>query len=71
VEALSAGVTRAHILNGTLPHSLLLEIFTDQGVGPMILSDNGNDVPQDFTEYPTGNLASKLLGNHLQEEEQR
>lgn len=36
VTALKAGVRRAHILNGTIPHALLLEIFTDMGVGTMI-----------------------------------
>ncbi len=36
VTALKAGVSRSHILNGTIPHALLLEIFTDRGVGTMI-----------------------------------
>ena len=31
--ALSSGVENAHILDGRLPHSLLLELFTDQGIG--------------------------------------
>lgn len=62
VESLTAGVSRAHILNGTLPHSLLLEMFTDQGVGTMILQDSDEALPEDFTEYPEGNLASKLHG---------
>ncbi|MDI6799386.1 MAG: acetylglutamate kinase [Actinomycetota bacterium] len=35
-KALDDGVNRAHILNGTTPHSLLLEIFTDEGIGTMI-----------------------------------
>ena len=61
-QALGAGVSRAHILNGTLPHSLLLELFTDEGVGTMILADRQDEVPEDFTEYPVGNLASKLHG---------
>jgi acetylglutamate kinase len=30
------GVSRAHILNGTVPHALLLEVYTDEGVGTMI-----------------------------------
>jgi acetylglutamate kinase len=34
--ALDGGVRRAHILNGTTPHALLLEIFTDAGIGTMI-----------------------------------
>jgi len=39
MEAVSSGVIRTHILNGLVPHPLLLEIFTDQGVGTMILKD--------------------------------
>jgi acetylglutamate kinase len=35
-RALRGGVPRAHILNGTVPHALLLEVYTDQGVGTMI-----------------------------------
>ena len=61
-QALSAGVSCAHILNGTLPHSMLLELFTNEGVGTMILPDKEDDIPEDFTEYPMGNLASKLHG---------
>lgn len=36
VRAIEEGVQRAHILNGTVPHALLLEIFTNEGVGTMI-----------------------------------
>jgi acetylglutamate kinase len=36
VHALRGGVRRAHILNGTVPHALLLEVYTDEGVGTMI-----------------------------------
>ena len=36
LRALGAGVGRAHIIDGTLPHSLLLEIFTEEGVGTLI-----------------------------------
>lgn len=35
VEALDAGVQDVRILNGTFPHALLLEIFTDAGIGTM------------------------------------
>ncbi len=35
-RAVEAGVKRAHILNGTVPHALLLEIFTNEGIGTMI-----------------------------------
>ena len=37
--ALSGGVNRAHIIDGRLPHALLLEIFSKQGVGTMIELD--------------------------------
>lgn len=36
IASLEAGVHRTHILNGTIDHALLLEIFTDEGVGTMI-----------------------------------
>jgi acetylglutamate kinase len=37
VNAVRAGVGRAHILDGRIPHSLLLELFTDSGVGTMVV----------------------------------
>lgn len=36
LTALEHGVTRTHIIDGRLPHSLLLEIFTDHGIGTMV-----------------------------------
>ncbi len=36
LRALDAGVQRTHIISGRFPHSLLLEIFSDQGVGTLI-----------------------------------
>jgi acetylglutamate kinase len=36
MRALENNVHRAHILNGTIKHALLLEIFTDEGIGTMI-----------------------------------
>ena len=38
-SALDAGVEQVHILNGTYPHSILLEIFTDAGIGTMFTQD--------------------------------
>jgi len=38
VRSLAQGVKAAHIIDGRLPHSLLLEIFTDNGIGSMIVS---------------------------------
>ncbi len=37
VEALNNGVTEVHMIDGRLPHSLLLEIFTRQGIGTQIV----------------------------------
>ena len=36
IDALRAGVTYAHIVDGRVPHSLLLELFTDAGIGTKI-----------------------------------
>lgn len=36
VAAVRAGVRRAHILDGRVPHVLLLEVFTDEGIGTMV-----------------------------------
>ena len=38
VNALKAGVTSAHIIDGRMPHSLLLEIFTKEGIGTMVVN---------------------------------
>ena len=37
VRAIEAGVHRVHMLDGRQPHSLLLEIFTDKGIGTEIV----------------------------------
>lgn len=37
IQAIENGVSRVHILDGRIPHCLLLEIFTDKGVGTAIL----------------------------------
>jgi acetylglutamate kinase len=37
VQALNSGVNRVHLIDGRLPHSILLEIFTDQGIGTEIV----------------------------------
>lgn len=36
VEAVRRGVHRAHILDGRIPHSILIELFSDEGVGTML-----------------------------------
>jgi acetylglutamate kinase len=37
VRSLAQGVKAAHIIDGRIPHALLLEVFTDVGIGTMIL----------------------------------
>ncbi len=37
VRALQEGVQRVHFIDGRLPHSLLLEMFTDRGIGTEIV----------------------------------
>lgn len=39
LEAVEGGVSRAHILNGTLEHSIIMELFTNSGIGTMIGRD--------------------------------
>ena len=38
-DAIKSGVSRVHILDGRKPHSLLLEVFTDTGIGTMFFKD--------------------------------
>jgi acetylglutamate kinase len=38
LSAVEGGVQKAHIIDGRVPHALLLEIFTDQGVGTEIIA---------------------------------
>ena len=38
IDAISSGVSRVHILDGRIPHCLLLEIFTNKGIGTAILN---------------------------------
>ncbi|MCQ4635155.1 acetylglutamate kinase [Anaerovorax odorimutans] len=39
IDAIRQGVSRVHILDGRIPHSMLLEIFTDKGAGTAILCE--------------------------------
>ena len=42
IDALQRGVAQAHLLDGRIEHALLLEIFTDAGIGTMIVGGNGS-----------------------------
>ena len=37
VEAVRRGVRRTHIIDGRIPHSILIEMLTDSGIGTMFL----------------------------------
>ena len=39
IDALKGGVRETHIVDGRVPHAILLEIFTDSGVGTEITGD--------------------------------
>lgn len=45
VSALKSGVHRAHIINGTVKHALLLELFTDTGIGTMVTGEGDDASP--------------------------
>lgn len=60
VNALEHGVPRAHIVNGTKPHSILVELLTSVGVGTLIF-DTGKTSKEDMR--PLGILASRLTEN--------
>lgn len=72
VAALKAGVMRAHIVNGTVPHSMLLELLTDDGIGTVI---DSTEEACKTDAHPLGNFAAKLVENideptHLVDDEE-
>ena len=42
LRAVEGGVPRAHVLDGRVPHALLLEIFTSEGIGTMVVPGEGD-----------------------------
>ncbi|MFV0464115.1 MAG: acetylglutamate kinase [Nostocoides sp.] len=44
IAAVEGGVTQAHVVDGRQPHSILLEIFTSEGIGTMILPDQSQEM---------------------------
>lgn len=43
INCIDAGVHRTHILDGTIPHPILLEIFTNRGIGTMVVKNGDTD----------------------------
>jgi acetylglutamate kinase len=52
VRSLAQGVKASHIIDNPIPHALLLEVFTDVGIGIMIL---GSQVKQSFAIFARKN----------------
>jgi len=53
LRAVRGGVPQAHVLDGRIPHVLLLEVFTDEGVGTMVVpSAAAPSVPVPTAEVP-------------------
>ena len=44
IRAVEQGVPQAHVIDGRAAHSLLLEVFTDEGIGTMVLPDPAGEV---------------------------
>jgi acetylglutamate kinase len=51
VSAVREGVRSVHIIDGSVPHALLLELFTAEGVGTVVRSDAGPDFFADTKAY--------------------
>ncbi|WP_347351133.1 acetylglutamate kinase [Intrasporangium sp.] len=47
IRAVEGGVPRAHVVDGRTPHSILLEVFTDEGIGTMVLPDKPDPAEDD------------------------
>ena len=62
VYALKAGVYRSHIINGTTPHALLLELLTDSGVGTVMHSTQVA-YENDTHPHPLTQFAARLAEN--------
>jgi len=43
VEAMKGGVSQAHVLDGRIQHALLLEMFTPEGIGTMVIHHEGEE----------------------------
>jgi acetylglutamate kinase len=61
IRSLDGGVDRAYMINGTVPHSILIELLTRAGVGTAVYVE-GDEV-ENPSAHPLGSFASKLLEN--------
>ncbi len=58
MQAVEAGAASAHLLDGRVPHVLLLELFTDAGIGTMI-TPNGAPTPEAGPATPSDSTAAE------------
>jgi acetylglutamate kinase len=58
LRAVRGGVPQAHVLDGRVPHAVLLEVFTDSGVGTMVLPDQAASPNPDVRSDPTEGSAA-------------
>ena len=49
-SALAGGVSRVHVISYDLPDSLLLEVFTNEGMGTLVVNDIENLTPDEQQE---------------------
>ncbi len=48
IDAINRGISRVHILDGRIPHCLLLEFFTNEGIGTAIMKDESQKFNREF-----------------------
>jgi len=53
LRAVAGGVSRAHVIDGRTPHSTLLELFTTEGNGTMVVPDADHAVPAAYGRQPS------------------
>jgi acetylglutamate kinase len=58
LRAVRGGVPQAHVLDGRVPHAVLLEVFTDSGVGTMVLPDRAPSPDRDGRSDPAEGSAA-------------
>lgn len=65
IRAVDAGVGQAHVIDGRVPHAVLLELFTDSGVGTMVAPGDAASAADD--ENPTPRHPNAPAGNPAKE----
>ena len=62
INAMKNGVSRVHIMDGRIPHCLLLEVFTDRGIGTAIFNSEEDERYYNIPEN-TGKICLTDIGN--------